>query len=133
MFPDIDPGAGGIDHALSDGDISGGQHVVNVSTEAIDCPPPLPPMIPLGPCLNSTDDLLRKPDFAVISPNPNNGKFAVTVKNAIISTTGQVVLELNEVEASTYTLTKDLPSGIYFVKGILRDGTYFLNKITISK
>ena len=134
-----------IDTDLAGGDISGGQHVVNVSTVDIVCQAngndfPLPGMVPLGPCMNSVEDVNSFENRASIFPNPSTS-------GLIISSEGVPIVEVNVFDgtgrglfAESFDLSKqsieinhDLPQGIYLLTIQFKDGLFLTKKIIVAK
>lgn len=137
MAPFVDD----VDRMLEPADVSGGQHAVRTSEENIVCVIngqnfALSPMIPLGPCVNATNDFAIKSEVLNILPNPNNGYFKISSaespfeKIEIFNIIGNKVFNQNLIGINDYELAINLVPGLYFVK-VHFDGIHSVTKTIV--
>ena len=132
-----------MDRDLDAPDNSGGQHVVNASSVQVDCPIGgnniiLPPMIPLGPCVNSTYDLAE--GFKVtVFPNPTNTSFELESEGeeifeiGVFDVSGKLVFVERNIRSHYYLFDSRLDSGIYFLKVTFKNQYQLTQKLIVTK
>ncbi len=134
-----------IDHDLSGGDVSGGQHLVIVSGTDITCTVggndiPFPGMVLLGPCPNATKEEELEVTKVAIYPNPSSSFIKVKSSDEfmdevrLFNSMGELIFThkldnpSKEVELNYQTV-----SGTYFVVVRFKNGNFSTQKIILSK
>lgn len=132
-----------MDRDLDAPDNSGGQHVVNASSVQVDCPIGgnniiLPPMIPLGPCVNSTYELSERLKVTIF-PNPANTSFELESEDEeifevrVFDVSGKLVFAERNIRSYHYLFDNQLNSGLYFLKVTFKNQLQLTQKLIITR